>query len=67
MRLLERRLGEVSWSPTEQSAKADDFQKSLFEKEKVIKNLESEVENQVKFLQKLVFPLHWHCLEFLQT
>ena len=44
---MERRLGEVSWTPSEQSAKADDFQKSLFEKEKVIKNLESEVENQV--------------------
>ena len=47
---MERRLGEVEWSPTEQSAKADEYQKASFEKEKVIKNLEGEVESQVKRL-----------------
>jgi len=46
VRLMERRLGEVEWSPTEQSAKADEYQKAAFEKEKVIKNLEGEVESQ---------------------
>ena len=47
MRLLERRLGEVEWSPTEQSIRADEYQNTVFEKEKVIKNLECEVESQV--------------------
>ena len=44
---MERRLGEVEWSPTEQSAKAEEYQKAAFEKEKVIKTLEGEVESQV--------------------
>ena len=48
VRLLERRLGEVAWTPTEQSERADEFQQTLFEKEKVIKNLEGEVESQVR-------------------
>ena len=48
VRLLERRLGEVAWTPTEQSKRADEFQQTLFEKEKVIKNLEGEVESQVR-------------------
>ena len=51
VRLLERRLGEVAWTPTEQSKRADDFQQTLFEKEKVIKNLEGEVESQVRIFQ----------------
>eukprot|EP00092_Neocalanus_flemingeri_P001971 GFUD01002103.1.p1 GENE.GFUD01002103.1~~GFUD01002103.1.p1 ORF type:complete len:1505 (+),score=292.95 GFUD01002103.1:136-4515(+) len=46
VRLMERRLGEVEWSPTEQSVKADEYQKAAFEKEKVIKTLEGEVESQ---------------------
>ena len=47
VRILERRLEESSWTPSEQSNKTDDIQHSLFEKEKTIRNLESEVENQV--------------------
>ena len=49
---MERRLGEVEWSPTEQSVKADEYQKAAFEKEKVIKTLEGEVESQVERLEK---------------
>ena len=52
VRLMERRLGEVEWSPTEQSVKADEYQKAAFEKEKVIKTLEGEVESQVERLEK---------------
>ena len=53
VRLLERRLGEVAWTPTEQSERADEFQQTLFEKEKVIKNLEGEVESQVRIFQRM--------------
>ena len=55
---MERRLGEVEWSPTEQSAKADEYQKAAFEKEKVIKTLEGEVESQVERLEKLRLIQH---------
>ena len=37
----------MAWTPSEQSEQADQFQQTLFEKEKVIKNLEGEVESQV--------------------
>ena len=55
---MERRLGEVEWSPTEQSAKADEYQKAAFEREKVIKTLEGEVESQVERLEKLCLIQH---------
>ena len=41
----------MAWTPTEQSERADEFQQTLFEKEKVIKNLEGEVESQVRIFQ----------------
>ena len=40
----------MAWTPTEQSERADEFQQTLFEKEKVIKSLEGEVESQVRSL-----------------
>ena len=62
---MERRLGEEEWSPTEQSVKADEYQKAAFEKEKVIKNLEGEVESQVNkeldfYLRLTVFRANNH-------
>ena len=49
---MERRLGEVDWSPSELSKKAEQFQKTALEKTKVIKGLEGEVEAQVIVLPK---------------
>ena len=57
VRLMERRLGEVEWSPTEQSERADKVQDENFEKEKIIKTLESEVETQVQ--EKSTFNSHF--------
>jgi hypothetical protein len=50
VRVMERRLNEVDWSPTELSQRAEEFQTGLLEKDRIIQSLETEVEQQVKDL-----------------
>jgi hypothetical protein len=50
VRVMERRLNEVDWTPTELSQRAEEFQTGLLEKDRLIQTLESEVEQQVKKL-----------------
>ena len=50
----------MAWTPTEQSERADEFQQTLFEKEKVIKSLEGEVESQVRSLINFAHYFY-HC------
>lgn len=47
VRVMERRLNEVDWTPTEISEKAEQVQTEVFERERIIRTLESEVEQQV--------------------
>jgi len=46
VRVMEQRLGEVDWSPSERSARAEELQREAAEKERVIRSLEGEVESQ---------------------
>eukprot|EP00095_Tigriopus_kingsejongensis_P006146 maker-scaffold730_size105374-snap-gene-0.18 protein:Tk06146 transcript:maker-scaffold730_size105374-snap-gene-0.18-mRNA-1 annotation:"EG:34F3.1" len=43
---MERRLNEADWSPSQISDQAEEFHSGLFEKDKLIRNLETEVEQQ---------------------
>jgi hypothetical protein len=47
VRVMERRLNEVDWTPTELSKRAEEFQTGLLEKDRIIQTLETEVEQQV--------------------
>ena len=39
VRVMEQRLGEVDWSPSERSARAEELQREAAEKERVIRRL----------------------------